>query len=46
MKEQGIIIFEWISGKKNTSDLFTKNLPNPMFTTHTGYFCTDEDFSA
>ena len=46
MKEEGIIVFEYIPGKKNSTDLFTKNLANPLFTTHAGYYCTDEDFSA
>jgi len=46
LKEEGVIKFNWIPGKENCADLFTKNLPNPIFTKHTGYFCTDEDFAA
>ena len=46
LKEEGVIVFEWIPGKRNTSNLFTKNLPNTLFTTHAGCYCTDEDFSA
>ena len=45
LKEEGILEFGWISGKINSTDLFTKNLPNPLFTKHTGYYCTDEDFA-
>ena len=45
LKEQGIIEFCWILGKENSVDLFTKNLPNPLFAKYTGYYCTDEDFS-
>ena len=45
LKEEGVLKFTWISGKENSSDLFTKNLPNPLFTKHAGYYCTDEDFS-
>jgi len=45
LKEEGVIAFRWISGKINSADLFTKNLPNPLFTKHAGYYCTDEDFS-
>ena len=44
MKEQNIIEFGWIQGKRNSTDLFTKNLPNPLFTAHAGYYCTDENF--
>merc|ERR1711862_29657 len=45
LKEQGVLKFNWISGKENSTDLFAKNLPNPLFTKHAGYYCTDEDFS-
>ena len=45
LKEEGVLEFHWIEGKRNSTDLFTKNLPNPLFTKHTGYYCTDEDFS-
>ena len=46
LKEEGVLEFHWIPGKTNSADLFTKNLGNPLFTTHTGYYCTDENFSA
>jgi len=45
LKEEGVLIFNWISGKINSTDMFTKNLPNPLFTKHAGYYCTDEDFA-
>ena len=45
MKEKGYLEFVWMSGKVNSTDLFTKNVPNPTFTKHTSYYCTDEDFS-
>ena len=46
LKEEGTVVFQWISGKSNSTDLLTKNLPNPLFTKHAGRYCTDEDFSA
>ena len=45
LKEQGIMKFKQISGQENSVDLFTKNLGNPLFTTHAGYYYTDKDFS-
>jgi len=45
LKEEGVLEFCWISGKINSTDLFTKNLANPLFAKHAGYYCTDEDFS-
>ena len=37
LKEEGIIEFVQISGKTNSMDLFTKNLPNPLFTKRVPY---------
>ena len=34
LKEEGVIITEWISGEKNPSYLFTKNLQGPAFERH------------
>ena len=45
LKEEDMLEFRWISGKINSTDLFTKNLPNPLFIKHTGYYCTDENFA-
>ena len=44
LKEKGIIESRWISGNDNSTDLFTKNLPNPLFTKHASYYCTDDEF--
>ena len=44
LKENGLMVFRWISGNDNSMDLFTKNLPNPAFSKHVGHFCTDEEF--
>ena len=44
LKEEGIVKTEWLSGKTNSSDLFTKNLDGPTFERHTKTFCgTEED---
>ena len=44
IKEKGLMKFEWVSGQKNSTDLFTKNLGNPLLTKHAGCHCTDEEF--
>jgi hypothetical protein len=31
LKEDSIIVVDWMSGNKNPSDLFIKNLPGPLF---------------
>ena len=31
LKEDGILIFEWIPGEINDADMFTKNLDGPLF---------------
>ena len=41
LKEDIILEFNWVLRKENSSDLFTKNFPNPFFTKHSGYYCTD-----
>ena len=42
LKEQGIIMTEWIPGEENPSDLFTKNLGGPLFKKHISAFVSDE----
>ena len=34
LKEQGIFQITWVSGDDNEADLFTKNLPGPLFNKH------------
>ena len=41
MKDEGIIITEWIRRDKMSADLFTKNLGGPLHQKHTGVFCRD-----
>jgi hypothetical protein len=38
LKEEGLIVTDWISGKSNSSDLFTKNLAGPAFEKHSTQF--------
>jgi hypothetical protein len=35
LKEEGPIVTDWILGKSNPSNLFTKNLAGPAFEKHT-----------
>ena len=44
LKEAGIINVIWIAGENNASDLFTKNLPGPVFNKHTKVFCGDDEY--
>jgi hypothetical protein len=39
LKEEDVIVAKWISGDSNSSDLFTKNLPGPLFEKHTATYC-------
>ena len=41
LKEQGIVKVKWIKGDDNEADLFTKNLPKPVFDKHAKKYCTD-----
>ena len=44
LKEQGIIRVIWTSVESNDADLFTKNLPGPVFHKHAIKFvCEDAD---
>jgi hypothetical protein len=38
LKEEGLIVTDWISGESNPSDLFTKNLAGPAFEKHSARF--------
>jgi hypothetical protein len=39
LKEQLLLVYEWLSGKKNSSDLFMKNLGGAAFKEHTAVYC-------
>jgi hypothetical protein len=39
LKEEDVILSKWIAGNENSSDLFTKNLPGPLFEKHLATYC-------
>ena len=41
LKEEGVLSIKWKSGDENPSDLFTKNLPGPIFRKHIETFCEE-----
>jgi hypothetical protein len=38
LKEDGIVVCDWVSGNDNPADLFTKNLQGPVFNKHASNF--------
>jgi hypothetical protein len=44
LKEEGIILVKWIAGDENSADLFTKNLPGPLFEYHAKKYCGDDEY--
>jgi hypothetical protein len=44
LKEQGLIVTEWISGDNNPADLFTKNLQGPTFERHAVRFVGFDEY--
>ena len=42
LKEQGMLVFRWISTDAMSSDIFTKNVDGPTFEKHTPVYCGDE----
>ena len=41
LKDEGLILTKWMSGDDMSSDLFTKNLPGPLFAKHAKVYCKD-----
>jgi hypothetical protein len=39
LKEEGVVIVEWIPTNDNSTDLFTKNLSGPAFNKHAAVYC-------
>jgi hypothetical protein len=39
LKEEGVVIVEWIPSADNSTDLFTKNLSGPTFNKHVAVYC-------
>jgi hypothetical protein len=44
LKEEGIIVTKWLSGKDMSSDLFTKNLARPLFEKHTRVYVGEDEY--
>jgi hypothetical protein len=44
LKEAGIVLTVWIAGTEMPADLFTKNLPRPLFEKHTATFCGEDEY--
>ena len=50
LKEDGLIVCDWVSGEENPANLFTKNLQGPLFNKHAsndvgGDEYMDEDYT-
>ena len=43
LKEDGIMIFFWVKGKYNDSDVFTKNLAEKAYNKHAKKYVGDDD---
>jgi hypothetical protein len=44
LKEEGVIVCDWVSGDDNSADLFTKNLPGKAFDKHTRTFVGHDEY--
>ena len=44
LKEEGLLRVHWIAGTDNCADLFTKNLPGPLFDRHVRVSCGDDEY--
>ena len=45
LKENNVLKLKWIPGTENCADLFTKNLPGPLFNKHIKKFCGDDEYN-
>ena len=45
LKEEGLILVEWISGDDMSSDIFTKNPAINVFEKHVKAFCGNDKYS-
>ena len=45
LKEEGVIVVNWIGTDENSSDLFTKNLDGPTFEKHTKTYCGADKYN-
>jgi len=46
LKEWGVLAIEYMPGSEMSTDLFTKNLPGPLFAKHSHYYMTEDDMQA
>jgi hypothetical protein len=44
LKEEGIILVKWIARDENSANLFTKNLPGPLFEYHAKTYCGGDEY--
>ena len=44
LKESGIVRFQWCSGENMKADLFSKNLPRPLFEKHVREFVGQDEY--
>ena len=44
LREENVIEVKWIPTDDNSSDLFTKNLPGPLFNKHTAVYCGIDEY--
>lgn len=44
LKEQGLLLTEWLSGDEMSSDLLTKNLPKALHEKHTKAYCGEDEY--
>ena len=44
LKEEGLIVCDWVSGEENPADLFTKNLQGPLFNKHASNYVGRDEY--
>jgi hypothetical protein len=44
LKEEGLVVCDWMSGEDNPSDIFTKNLQGPLFNKHAGKYVGQDEY--
>jgi hypothetical protein len=44
LKEQGLLMTQWLSGEEMSSDLLTKNLPRSLHEKHTKTYCGQDEY--
>jgi hypothetical protein len=44
LEEQEIVTVKWIPTSENSADLFTKNLPGPLFNKHVSVYCGHDEY--